>query len=84
MKWYEWGAKNYREIVTKPGECGADISPITEIIRTGAHEDIGLTDEEYRKILLWCDLNAPFYGVYDPKDQTRQLQGEDVPLPKLQ
>ena len=84
VKWYEWGAKNYREIVTKPGECGADISPITEIIRTGAHEDIGLTDEEYRKILLWCDLNAPFYGVYDPKDQTRQLQGEDVPLPKLQ
>ena len=84
VKWYEWGAKNYREIVTKPGECGADISPITEIIRTGAHKDIGLTDEEYRKILLWCDLNAPFYGVYDPKDQARQLQGVDVPLPELQ
>lgn len=84
VKWYEWGAKNYREIVTKPGECGADISPLAEIVRKGAHEDIGLTEEEYRKILLWCDLNVPFYGVYDPEEQAKQLQGEKIPLPELQ
>lgn len=84
LKWYEWGGATHREIVTIPGECGADISPLSDIITNERHKDIGLTDEERRDVLLWCDLNVPFYGVYDHAEQARQLRGERVAEPELQ
>ena len=84
MKWYEWGDANFRDIVTIPGECGADISPFSKIIVDDNHANIGLTDEEYRNLMMWCDLNVPFYGVYELDEQARQLKGELVDEPALQ
>ncbi len=84
VRWYEWGDANFREIVTFPGECGADISPLTKIIVDENHADIGLTDDEYRRLVLWCDLNVPFYGIYDQFEQEKQLKGEKIDEPALQ
>ena len=84
MKWYEWGDETYREIVTLPGESGADISPFSKIIVDENHQDVGLTDEEYRVLMMWCDLNIPFYGVFDRNEQAKQLKGERVKEPDLQ
>lgn len=36
------------------------------------------------RLALWIDLNAVFYGVYDPAAQARQLQGEAVEMPEVQ
>lgn len=83
-RWYEWGGANYREIVTVPGECGADISPLSQILADANHAEVGLTDEERRKLTLWLDLNIPFYGVYDRAEQEKQLRGERVAEPDLQ
>ncbi|MBM4037951.1 MAG: hypothetical protein FJ290_05505 [Planctomycetes bacterium] len=36
------------------------------------------------RLALWIDLNAVFYGVYDPAAQARQLRGEAVEMPEVQ
>ena len=84
LKWYEWGGNTYREIVTIPGECGADISPLSSIINDETHAKIGLSDDDRRKLYLWMDINVPFYGVYEPGEQAKQLNGKKVEEPKLQ
>ncbi|MDO5552569.1 MAG: hypothetical protein Q4G68_02290 [Planctomycetia bacterium] len=85
VRWYEWPDDvSYRKIVTFPGECGADISPLTEILNDDNHKEVKLSDRERKAIWLWLDLNAPFYGVYDAAEQEKQLNGESVPLPALQ
>ena len=84
LKWYEWGGNSFREIVTLPGEVGADISPLSEIINDDNHKDIGLTENEKRDLYLWMDVNIPFYGVYDREEQAKQLKGEEVAPPALQ
>jgi len=43
-----------------------------------------LTEEDLRRVALWIDLNAIFYGVYLPEDQERQRRGEPVAMPALQ
>jgi hypothetical protein len=36
------------------------------------HYDVKLTDEEWRRLTLWMDLNSNFYGAYhDPEKQAR-------------
>jgi hypothetical protein len=64
VRWYEWGDKSISQITTKPGECGADMSPLTKIIKDADHKDvfIKMSDEDKRRIYLWLDANAPFYG----------------------
>ena len=84
LKWYEWGGNTYREIVTRPGECGADISPLSSILDDENHASIGLADSDRRRLYLWMDINVPFYGVYEPGEQKNQLEGKAVPPPTLQ
>ena len=54
-----------------------------KLLREG-HEDVELTHEELARLATWIDMNAIFYGVYDPDDQQRQQQGELVAMPSLQ
>ena len=84
LRWYEWGGATYREISTMPGESGADISPLSNIINDQNHQDIGLTDEERRNLYLWMDAMVPFYGVYDASVQALQQDGQKVEMPELQ
>lgn len=85
VRWYEWIAHaTYRNIVTFPGEGGADISPMTKILSDKNHEKVVLSDEDMRAFYLWLDFNVPFYGVYDSVEQDKQLHGESVLVPTLQ
>ena len=40
--------------------------------------------EELRRLAMWIDCNAVFYGSYAPEDQARQLRGEKLPMPAIQ
>lgn len=84
LRWYEWGGANFREIVTFPGECGADISPLANILTDDVHKKVGLTEEEKRSLYLWMDALIPFYGVYDENQQALQQEGQKIKMPILQ
>ncbi len=84
ISYYEWYGKPIREVVSLPGECGADMSPLSKIVDDENHKDIGLTDKERRLLYFWLDSNIPFYGVYDEDEQDRQRRGEKVDMPILQ
>jgi hypothetical protein len=40
--------------------------------------------DDLARLAIWIDLNAVFYGVYDPAAQARQLRGEAVEMPEVQ
>ena len=49
---------------------GARGSRLMRLLRDG-HEDVRLRDDDLRRLALWIDLNAIFYGVNLPDDQAR-------------
>ena len=65
VRFYEWGDKSISQITTRPGECGADMSPLSKIISDAEHKDVfqKMSDDDKRRIYLWLDANAPFYGA---------------------
>lgn len=69
---------------TPPGGVyGARGSRLMKLLCEG-HEDVQLAPGELARLAAWIDMNAIFYGVYDPEQQARQLQGELVAMPSLQ
>jgi len=46
-----------------PRSWGSHSSLLVKIILSG-HEDVDLTDEEFRRIVTWIDINAPYYPDY--------------------
>ncbi len=83
-RWFEWGEQTIDEIVTRPGHMPADESPLTEILQTSHATRINLTNEELRRIYLWLDGNAAFYGTYKEEERLAQREGKAVPPPSLQ
>jgi hypothetical protein len=67
VQFYEWGDKSISQIATRPGECGADMSPLTQILIDADHREVfqKMSEEDKRRIYLWLDANAPFYGAYE-------------------
>ena len=43
-----------------------------------------MSDEDLRRIYLWLDGNASFYGSYSTGEQLAQREGEAIPVPALQ
>jgi hypothetical protein len=85
VRWYEWGGKTISPIITRPGRIGADKSALTRILGDETHAEAAkLTDAERRRITLWLDGNAPFYGVYTDAERIAQKRGEAVPPPAVQ
>ena len=85
IKWYEWGGASFEPIVTRPGNSGADISPLTKILDDPLHtESVQLSTDESRRLILWLDGNVPFYGTYGVQEQHAQHEGRAVPAPVLQ
>jgi hypothetical protein len=85
VRWYEWGGASIAQITTPPGHLGADMSPLTRVLSDPVHaEHVGLTDEERRRLFLWLDANAPFYGTYGEAEQAAQQQGRMVAVPQVQ
>ena len=85
LRWYQWTSPSIRDVVSLPGECGADMSPLADIIDDDVHaKALTLSDEDRRTLYLWLDANVPFYGSYDPDEQARQHNGEAIDVPALQ
>jgi hypothetical protein len=85
LRWYEWGGASISQIATHPGRIGADESPLTRVLADATHRaEVRWTDAEQRRIYLWLDANAPFYGVYAPGEQLAQREGRAVSPPRLQ
>jgi hypothetical protein len=71
--------------VSRPGQIGADRSPLTAILTGETHgKYVKLPDEDLRKVYLWLDANAPFYGTYEEEDLHAQQLGQAVLPPPLQ
>ncbi len=64
VRFYEWGERSISQITTRPGECGADVSPLSEILKDADHKDVfaKMSEEDKRRIYLWLDANAPYHG----------------------
>jgi hypothetical protein len=85
VRWYEWGGQSIAGTATRPGQLGADASPLTRILKDDRHKpEFRLADEEWRKLYIWLDGNAPFYGTYGKEEQAAQQRGEAVPPPSVQ
>jgi hypothetical protein len=85
LRWFEWGGNSISQIATPPGRIGADESPLTRILDDAMHAPrVQLPDADRRRLLLWLDANAPFYGTYSQEEHLAQLKGEAVPPPRRQ
>jgi hypothetical protein len=65
------------------GNIGAIGSGLIKLLRKN-HADVELTPEELRRIGTWIDLNAVFYGTYNPFQLSQQQRGEPIPMPKFE
>ena len=73
-----WGFYDYGSSVrTTPGQFGALKSPLLPLLDNG-HYGVNLSEEERHRIALWMDMLSPFFSVYEPEQQNKQLQGEKV------
>lgn len=84
VRWYEWGDASIHQTVTVPGRMGADQSPLSAVLADETHRPINLADDDRRRLYLWLDANAPFYGTYRQRDRLAQQRGDSVALPKLE
>lgn len=85
IRWYEWGDKSITQTVSRPGHCGADESRLLKILSDANHQPhLNMADADLRRLYIWLDANAPFYGTYRRDAQHRQLVGDAVPPPELQ
>ncbi len=48
------------------------------------HNDVSLRADDLRRLAMWIDCNAIFYGVNPPHDQAKQLRGQVVAMPQIQ
>lgn len=84
IRWYEWG-RGIGGFATRPGHMPADESPLRSILLDPTHAPAaGLDEEETRRLYLWLDGNAAFYGTYSEAERRAQGNGEQVPPPALQ
>lgn len=85
VRWHEWGGKSITQTVTRPGRCGADESPLTSVLVDADHRPhLDLPPADRRRIYIWLDANAPFYGTYQKNAQDKQRAGLAVRPPRLQ
>jgi len=78
-----FGGRNQIQVTPPGGLYGARGSRLMKLLREG-HEDVQLGDDELRRLALWIDLNAIFYGINLPADQERMRRGETVGMPEIQ
>ena len=84
-RWYQWGGDTIAPIASRPGEGGADMSRLTEILDDADHGGkIGLSDEDRRALYLWMDANVPFYGTAESGTRAAELEGRPVAMPPVQ
>ncbi len=76
--------RNQIQVTPEGGADGARGSGLVQMLKAG-HGEVKLTAENLRRIATWIDLNAVFYGVYEPEAQlAMQREGKPVPMPEIQ
>ena len=76
--------RNQIQVTPEGGADGARGCALVQMLKAG-HNDVKLTAEELRRIGTWIDLNAVFYGVFEPEAQlAMQREGKPVPIPEIQ
>ncbi len=84
VRWYEWG-QGIGGFVTQPGRMPADESPLTRILHDDRHaKTVTLSPDERRRLYLWLDGNAAFYGTHSAEEQRAQKSGQIIPVAQLQ
>jgi hypothetical protein len=66
---------------TTPGRFGAHASGLVKVLRTAKqHKDLKLSQDDWRRITLWLDLNSNEIGwITDKKeDVAAQKRGENL------
>ena len=85
VRWYEWGDQSITQTVTHPGRGATDESPLLAILVDANHRDqLELPPADLRRLYIWIDANAPFYGTYRKEARARQMVGDAVPPPQVQ
>lgn len=85
LRWYEWGDASISQIASYPGQAGADASPLTQVLDDATHlPALTWSEAEKRRLYLWLDANAPFYGSYVAVEQLAQRQGAAIAPPSFQ
>lgn len=69
---------------SRPGQFGARGSSVMKLLLEKGHYDVALSHEEIERLATWMDVNALFYGTFDPAEQARQLRGEKIAGAKLE
>jgi hypothetical protein len=91
--WFSTSYENLRpylrwppmDSVTRPGELGADASPLSAILTGEKHRKyVELPDQQLRRFYIWLDGHVPFYGTYEEEDLKAQKRGLAVLPPRLQ
>ncbi len=59
--------------VLNPMEHHAEVSELVQLLRKG-HHGVTLTDDEWRAIATWIDMNAPFYGRWEDAPRVRNAR----------
>lgn len=78
-----FGQRNQVQVTPVGGVYGARESRLMKMLRSG-HSEVKLSDSEMRRVALWIDLNAIFYGAYLPDRRAAQLAGADIGMPEIQ
>jgi hypothetical protein len=73
------------DAVTRPGQVGADLSPLSAILTGPNHrKHVEPADADLRTFYLWLDAHVPFFGTYEAEDLEAQKRGLAVLPPPLQ
>ncbi len=84
VRWYEWGDKTIRPIATMPGHMPSVESPLVAILENDDHaKAVQLSGADRRRIYLWLDGNAAFYGAFSEPERLAQRSGKAIPIPEL-
>ena len=78
-----FGGRNQIQVTAPGGLYGARGSRLMKLLRE-EHAGVKLGADDLRRLAMWMDLNAIFYGVNLPADQRRMLRGETVGMPPIQ
>jgi hypothetical protein len=78
-----FGMRNQLQRTPPGGQYGARGSRLMKLLRDD-HEGVVLSRDELARLATWIDLNAVFFGDYDPALQAQQLRGEPLAMPAIQ
>ena len=75
--------RNQIQITPPGGPWGARGSRLLHMLEQG-HNKVRLSEDAVRRLAMWIDCNAIFYGANLPERQALQLAGKTIPMPEIQ